>query len=57
MKSIPCLTALCTLLLVLTTGAAFALDGTAILEQIDRKMQPQSYEMYRKLINIEPDGE
>jgi outer membrane lipoprotein-sorting protein len=57
MKSIACLTALCTLLLVLATGAAFALDGTAILEQIDRKMQPQSYEMYRKLINIEPDGE
>jgi hypothetical protein len=57
MKSIPCLTALCTLLLFLATGAAHALDGTAILEQIDRKMQPQSYEMYRKLINIEPDGE
>ena len=33
-----------------------ALDGTAILKQVDRKMQPESYEMYRKLINVEPDG-
>lgn len=33
-----------------------ALDGTAILQQVDRKMQPESYELYRKLINIEPDG-
>jgi outer membrane lipoprotein-sorting protein len=35
---------------------AAALDGTAILQQVDRKMQPESYEMYRKLINVEPDG-
>ena len=35
---------------------AAALDGTAILQQVDRKMQPESYELYRKLINIEPDG-
>ncbi|KAB2891079.1 MAG: outer membrane lipoprotein-sorting protein [Desulfobulbaceae bacterium] len=35
---------------------ASALDGETLLEQIDRKMQPVSYEMYRKLINIEPDG-
>lgn len=33
-----------------------ALDGTAILQQVDRRMQPESYEMYRKLINVEPDG-
>lgn len=32
------------------------LDGTAILNQVDKNLQPQSYEMYRKLINIEPDG-
>jgi outer membrane lipoprotein-sorting protein len=24
--------------------------------QVDRKLNPESYEMYRKLINIEPDG-
>ena len=38
------------------TTAAFALDGNEILRQVDENMQPQSYEMYRKLINIEPDG-
>lgn len=32
------------------------LDGNKILCQVDRNMQPESYEMYRKLINIEPDG-
>jgi len=35
---------------------AVALDGNEILRQVDENMQPQSYEMYRKLINIEPDG-
>lgn len=37
-------------------SAALALDGNEILHQVDRNMQPESYEMYRKLINIEPDG-
>lgn len=36
--------------------AALALDGNAILKQVDKNLQPESYEMYRKLINIEPDG-
>jgi outer membrane lipoprotein-sorting protein len=31
-------------------------DGQAILEQVDRNLAPDSYEMYRKLVNIEPDG-
>jgi len=35
---------------------ALALDGDAILRQVDRKLNPESYEMYRKLVNIEPDG-
>jgi outer membrane lipoprotein-sorting protein len=35
---------------------AHALDGTEILNKVDRNLQPSSYEMYRKLINIEPDG-
>ncbi len=35
---------------------ASALDGTAILQQVDKNLNPESYEMYRKLINIEPDG-
>ena len=36
--------------------SALALDGNEILRQVDENMQPQSYEMYRKLINVEPDG-
>lgn len=35
---------------------AYAVDGNALLKQIDRNLNPESYEMYRKLINIEPDG-
>ncbi len=33
-----------------------ALDGAAILHKLDRNLEPERYEMYRKLINIEPDG-
>jgi hypothetical protein len=43
-------------ILLFAASTALALDGTAILEELDRRMQPESYEMYRKLINIEPDG-
>jgi outer membrane lipoprotein-sorting protein len=35
---------------------AAALDGTQLLKKVDRNLEPESYEMYRKLINIEPDG-
>jgi outer membrane lipoprotein-sorting protein len=42
--------------LLLLAPFALALDGEAILKQVDRKLSPESYEMYRKLINIEPDG-
>jgi len=35
---------------------AFAVDGAVLLKQIDRNLNPESYESYRKLINIEPDG-
>jgi outer membrane lipoprotein-sorting protein len=34
----------------------YAIDGTALLKQVDRNLSPESYESYRKLINIEPDG-
>jgi outer membrane lipoprotein-sorting protein len=44
-----------TLLLLLSTAAAAA-DGNDILKKVDRNLEPESYEMYRKLINIEPDG-
>src|SRR3990172_993569 len=34
----------------------YALDGTVLLKQLDRNLSPESYESYRKLINIGPDG-
>lgn len=34
----------------------YAIDGTELLKQIDRNLNPESFESYRKLINIEPDG-
>jgi len=40
----------------LAAAPAMALDGSAILTKVDRNLQPESYEMFRKLINIEPDG-
>lgn len=40
----------------LLAGAAFAIDGTQLLQKVDRNLEPEAYEMYRKLINIEPDG-
>jgi len=42
---------------VLFSNSAQAIDGNALLQEIDRRLQPESYEMYRKLINIEPDGD
>ena len=41
----------------LLTSNALAEDGTDILKKVDRNLQPESYEMYRKLINVEPDGD
>lgn len=35
---------------------ALSLDGEAILKQVDKNLQPESFESYRKLINIEPSG-
>jgi len=37
-------------------AAVLALDGKALLEKIDRNLEPEAYEMTRKLINEEPDG-
>jgi outer membrane lipoprotein-sorting protein len=36
--------------------AAAAIDGTQILQKVDRNLEPESYESYRKLIDIQPDG-
>jgi outer membrane lipoprotein-sorting protein len=46
-----------TLFIVLIfAGPAFALDSTQLLKQIDRNLNPENFETYRKLINVEPDG-
>lgn len=47
------LTLLITLLIAVT---GYAVDGNQLLKQIDRNLNPESFEMYRKLINVEPDG-
>lgn len=38
------------------SASAIALDPDTLLQQIDRKLTPVSYESYRKIINVEPDG-
>ena len=48
-----------TLIMVFTLTlavSAYAVDGNKLLEQVDRNLNPESYESYKKLINIEPDG-
>ncbi|HXZ50077.1 MAG TPA: outer membrane lipoprotein-sorting protein [Usitatibacter sp.] len=42
-------------LVALPAGAA-NLDAAKILQQVDRNLEPESYESYRKLIDIQPDG-
>jgi len=44
------------LFVLLFAAPVFAVDGAQLLVEIDRNLNPESYEMYRKLINVEPDG-
>ena len=44
------------ILALVWSAPAFARDGAELLKEVDRNLAPPSYEMYRKLINIEPDG-
>jgi len=44
------------MLWLLALPAAAALDGNQILQKVDRNLEPESYEAYRKLIDIQPDG-
>lgn len=44
------------LVTLLWISPAYSLDGTQLLKEIDRNLNPESYENYRKLINVEPDG-
>jgi outer membrane lipoprotein-sorting protein len=43
-------------LLVALPVYAAGIDANEVLRKIDRNLEPASYEMYRKLINIEPNG-
>lgn len=36
--------------------SGFAVDGNELLRKVDRNLNPESFEMYQKLINIEPNG-
>jgi outer membrane lipoprotein-sorting protein len=41
---------------IVLSAPAYALEGGKLLVQIDRNLSPESYESYRKIINLEPDG-
>jgi len=43
-------------ILFLAALPGLAADANEILRKVDRNLEPESYEMYRKLINIEPSG-
>jgi hypothetical protein len=42
--------------LLVFASTAMAMDPGELLATVDRNLNPESYESYRKLINIEPDG-
>jgi outer membrane lipoprotein-sorting protein len=44
------------LMICLVALPAAAIDGQQILAKVDRNLEPESYEAYRKLIDIQPDG-
>jgi outer membrane lipoprotein-sorting protein len=44
------------ILCIAALPAAAAVDGAQILQKVDRNLEPESYESYRKLIDIQPDG-
>jgi hypothetical protein len=33
-----------------------AIDGAALLAQVDRRLNPPSYDAYKRLVNVEPNG-
>jgi outer membrane lipoprotein-sorting protein len=44
------------LALIFVALPAAALDGNEMLQKVDRNLEPESYEAFRKLIDIQPDG-
>jgi hypothetical protein len=41
---------------LLAGGPGPAVDGAALLKQVDRNLNPPSYEAYKQIVNIEPNG-
>ena len=51
------MTRLLWLIMMLLAAPAWAeLDGAGILKKVDRNLEPESYESYRKLTDIQPNG-
>src|SRR3990170_2976086 len=48
--------ALLAIAVLLGASPAAALDGTEILKKVDANLQPESFESYRKLIDVQPSG-
>jgi outer membrane lipoprotein-sorting protein len=44
------------LLFLAALPAVHALDGAQILQKVDRNLEPETYESYRQLTDIQPDG-
>jgi outer membrane lipoprotein-sorting protein len=51
-----CLTFLLASCMLFIAAPLYAVEGTELLQQIDRNLSPESFESYRKIINIEPNG-
>jgi outer membrane lipoprotein-sorting protein len=47
---------LLSLTMLFMAAPLYAVEGTELLQQIDRNLSPESFESYRKIINIEPSG-
>jgi outer membrane lipoprotein-sorting protein len=51
------MTTIAAVLVALTLAVpAIAVDGSQLLDRIDKNLSPESYESYRKIINVEPSG-
>src|SRR6266508_6697104 len=44
------------IVMLLAVSPAAALDGAEILKKVDANLQPESFESYRKLIDVQPSG-
>jgi len=44
------------LIAIMFAAPVYAIDSNELLKKIDRNLNPDSYESYKKLINIEPNG-